>query len=153
MHRRAFLAAIIAASFGGKALAHLSPGLADRIARRYRIALPAAEYVAGLAREHFPEDPALMLALVGVESSFRVWSHGAAGEVGLCQVRPDMHGASAAELIGPEVNIKTAARVLRAGIERAGGDVTGGLRRYNGVGKAARHYAAKVLAERRRLTA
>lgn len=152
MRRRSFLAAIVAAPFAGAASAHPAPSaLAPRIARRYRIALPAAEYVAGLAGAYFPEDPALMLALIGVESSFRVWSLGRVDEIGLCQVRPDMHGASAEELIGPEANIRTAARVLRAGIQRSGGDVERGLARYNGAGEAARRYAKRVLSEKRRL--
>src|SRR3972149_2285354 len=107
MSRRTFLAALLAASFAGTASATpaRSP-VAERISRRYRIALPAAEYAVSLARRQFPEDPLLMLALIGVESSFRVWAHGGSGEVGLCQIRPGMHGATAAELIEPEANVR-----------------------------------------------
>jgi soluble lytic murein transglycosylase-like protein len=127
--------------------------LAERIAHRYHLALPAAEYVVQLAGRHFAEEPTLLLAIVAVESSFRVWCRGVAGEVGLCQVRPDMHGPSAAELIDPEANIGTAARVLRACIRRAGGDKARGVAFYNGAGAAAERYATRVLAEQRKLSA
>lgn len=123
------------------------------IARRYRVAEAAVERVAAIAARHFPSDPALLLAVVGVESSWRPWALGNVGEVGLCQVRPDLHGASAAELIDPEANIEAAARVLRGCLVRSGGDIPGAIRRYNGAGPAAERYASKVLAEHRRLLA
>lgn len=158
MDRRGFLAGVAAASFAGVARAHasvegLKPFIAERIARRYRVAQSAVDRVAVLAAKHFPSDPPLLLALIGIESSWRPWAAGAAGEIGLCQVRPGLHGASAAELIDPEANIATAARVLRRCLDRAGGDMRGALRRYNGRGPAAERYATKVLRERRRLIA
>lgn len=156
LKRRAFLGILLAAP----ALARARPApapirdaeLAARIARRHRVALPAAEFVVRLADVHFPEDPELLLALIGVESHYNVWCRGTAGEVGLCQIRPGFHGASAADLIDPEANVRTAARILRQNI-RAAGSIEGGLRRYNGTGEAAERYAGRVLAERSRLGA
>jgi len=158
LKRRAFLGVLLAAP--ALVRAHPAPvpastrdaELAARIARRHRVALPAAEFVVRLANAHFPESPELLLALIAVESHYNVWCRGAAGEVGLCQIRPGFHGASAADLIDPEANVRTAARVLRETI-RAASSIEGGLRRYNGTGQAAERYAARVLAERSRLGA
>lgn len=161
MRRRNFLAGLILAPLPAVTSAHPEGGtgalptdkLATSIARRYRVAQEAVERVAAIAAKHFPSDPALLLAVVGVESSWRPWALGGVGEVGLCQVRPDLHGVSAAELLDPESNIEAAARVLRGCLVRSKGDVEGALRRYNGTGPAAERYASKVLAEHRRLLA
>jgi len=158
LKRRAFLGILLAAPALARARPAPTPApikdaeLAARIARRHRVALPAAEFVVRLANVHFPEDPELLLALIGVESHYNVWCRGTAGEVGLCQIRPGFHGASAADLIDPEANVRTAARILRQNI-RAAGSIEGGLRRYNGTGGAAERYAGRVLAERSRLGA
>ncbi|HYX65631.1 MAG TPA: lytic transglycosylase domain-containing protein [Burkholderiales bacterium] len=151
--RRAFLGMLAALSFtnAGRAEVRPSSPFASRIARRYRVEASAVQRVITLAERHFPADPALLLAIVGVESSWRPWALGAVGEVGLCQVRPDMHGASANELVDPAVNIRVAARLLRRCFKRAQGDIAGAVARYNGRGDAAQEYAARVLEERRRL--
>jgi soluble lytic murein transglycosylase-like protein len=124
-----------------------------RIARRYRVEASAVERVVALAERHFPADPALLLAIVGVESSWRPWAVGAVGEVGLCQVRPNLHGATANELADPTVNIRVAARLLGRCLKRSKGDIAGAVARYNGRGEAAEEYAVRVLEERRRLVA
>jgi soluble lytic murein transglycosylase-like protein len=154
--RRAFLAALAGVPFS--AIAQNAPepadtGLAKRIARRYRIAQSAVERIIALAERHFPADPALLLAIVGVESSWRPWAVGTVGEVGLCQVRPDVHGVSETALADPNVNIRVAARVLRQCLARSGGDVAGAVARYNGRGAAADDYARRVLEEREKLMA
>ena len=154
--RRALLAMLGGLPFGAAAAPtpslRASP-LAAAIARRYRVEPSAVERVITLAEKHFPADPTLLLAIVGVESSWRPWSVGQAGEVGLCQVRPDLHGASATALADPSVNIRTAGRVLRQCLSRARGDVAGAVARYNGRGAAAEEYAARVLTEREILAA
>jgi soluble lytic murein transglycosylase-like protein len=153
--RRAFLAVLAALSFNpaqaGAAPAHSA--LAARIARRYRVERSAVERVITLAERHFPIDPALLLAIAGVESSWRPWAVGGKGEVGLCQVRPDIHGATATELADPAVNVRVAAKLLRHCLKRSRGDVAGAVARYNGRGEAAEEYAARVLTERERLLA
>ena len=155
--RRALLA-VLAAAFplgatGAGAPRIAASPLAVAIARRYRVEPSAVERVIGLAEKHFPADPTLLLAIVGVESSWRPWAVGQAGEVGLCQVRPDLHGASATALADPNVNIRTAGRVLRKCLSRARGDVAGAVARYNGRGAPAEEYAARVLTEREILVA
>ena len=151
--RRVFLAALAALPFASAISAPTTadPYLVARIARRYRVAPSAVERVVALAEKHFPLDPILLLAIVGVESSWRPWTVGSVGEVGLCQVRPDLHGASATELADPSVNIRVAARVLRGCLKRSHGDWAGAVARYNGQGEAAELYAARVLGERETL--
>jgi soluble lytic murein transglycosylase-like protein len=153
--RRALLAALGGLTFGRTAMAtsRLSgTPLAASIARRYRVEPSAVERVIALAEKHFPLDPTILLAIVGVESSWRPWAVGQAGEVGLCQVRPDMHGASATALSDPAVNIRTAGHVLRKCFKRDG-DVAACIARYNGRGKPAEEYAERVLVERELLLA
>jgi soluble lytic murein transglycosylase-like protein len=161
--RRAFLAAFAAIPFSTFAQSMTDvpeptppqpdAPLAQRIARRYRVAPSAVERIIKLAERHFPADPLLLLSIVGVESSWRPWAVGTVGEVGLCQVRPDLHGASATALADPAVNIRVAGRVLRQCLARARGDVAGAVARYNGRGAAAEEYARRVLEERERLLA
>jgi soluble lytic murein transglycosylase-like protein len=149
--RRALLAVLGGLPFGAALPATPGVGaslLAAAIARRYRVEPSAVERVIALAEKHFPADPTLLLAIVGVESSWRPWAVGQAGEVGLCQVRPDLHGASATALADPTVNIRTAGRVLRKCLTRARGDVAGAVTRYNGRGAPAEEYAGRVLTER-----
>lgn len=143
---------LAAISFGANASpSHADSPLALNIARRYRVERSAVQRVITLAERHFPVDPALLLAIVGTESSWRPWAVGSRGEVGLCQVRPDLHGASATELADPAVNIRIAAKVLWRSLKRSQGDIAGALAGYNGRGKAAEDYATRVLEERRRL--
>jgi soluble lytic murein transglycosylase-like protein len=151
--RRAFIAVLASLPF---ASARSEPSRADpylvaRIARRYHVEPSAVERVIGLAEKHFPADPLLLLAIIGVESSWRPWAVGTVGEVGLCQVRPEMHGASATELADPAINVRVAARVLRGCLKRSRGDFAGAVARYNGRGEPAELYAARVLGERDQL--
>ena len=88
--RRAFLAVLASLPFATNAKSEPSrpdPYLVGRIARRYRVEPSAVERVIALAERHFSSDPLLLLAIVGVESSWRPWAVGSIGEVGLCQVR------------------------------------------------------------------
>jgi hypothetical protein len=157
VNRRAFLLAALAAPLARAA--HAAPrrhhGGADRlagaIARRYRVERSAVAHVLELCRKHFPSDPLLLVAMVGVESAWRPWRIGSKGEVGLLQVRPDLHGASAAELSDPATNVRVASRVLKPLVERHGVDEA--VRRYNGSGSATASYLRRVLRERGRLEA
>jgi soluble lytic murein transglycosylase-like protein len=151
--RRAFLAVLASLPFASARGEPARPDalLVGRIARRYRVEPSAVERVISLAEKHFPADPILLLAIVGVESAWRPWAVGTVGEVGLCQVRPELHGASATQLADPAINVRVAGRVLRGCLKRSGGDVAGAVARYNGRGEAAESYAARVLGERDRL--
>ena len=78
---------------------------------------------------------------------------GAHGEIGLTQVRPELHGFALALLIDPRASLAAGAHILRYCIARAGGDAQRGLAFYNGAGPAARQYADRVLAEWARIVA
>ena len=151
--RRAFIAVLASLPFTSARSepSRADPYLVARIARRYHVEPSAVERVIGLAEKHFPADPLLLLAIIGVESSWRPWAVGTVGEVGLCQVRPEMHGASATELADPAINVRVAARVLRGCLKRSRGDFAGAVARYNGRGEPAELYAARVLGERDQL--
>jgi soluble lytic murein transglycosylase-like protein len=155
--RRALLAVLASMPFaranGWSAPSQPDSELVNGIARRYRVQQSAVESVVALAERYFSVDPVLLLAIVGVESSWRPWAVGNVGEVGLCQVKPDLHGASATELTNPAVNLRVAAKVLRHCLKRSRGDMAGAVARYNGRGEAAEDYAARVLLERERLLA
>ena len=151
--RRAILAVLASLPFAAARSEPRRPDpyLVSRIARRYRVEPSAVERVIGLAEKYFPADPLLLLAIVGVESSWRPWAVGTVGEVGLCQVRPELHGATATELADPAINVRVAAKVLRGCLKRSRGDLAGAVARYNGRGEPAELYAARVLGERDRL--
>src|SRR2546421_6704311 len=151
--RRAFLAVLASLPFSTAQTApsRPDPEIVGRIARRYRIEPSAVERVIALAEKHFPADPLLLLAIIGVESSWRPWAVGTVGEVGLCQVRPELHGASATELADPAINVRVAARVLRRCLQRARGVFAGAVTRYKRRGEPAELYAVRVLAERDQL--
>lgn len=154
MHRRVFVAGVLAAPFAAKvhaASAHHphADRLAGAIAERYGIAPSAAQQVVDLARHYYPEDALLLLGLVGHESAFRPWVVGRNRDIGLAQVRADLWGPSEPELIRPEVNIATAARVLRT-CRRRTGSVKAALGAYNGDRSGA--YARAVLGEKRVLS-
>src|SRR3972149_639978 len=153
MNRRSFLAALLAAPIASRAEAHTAPippgrsARAPRISARYRVSRHAVERVERLAVEAFPRDPRLLLAVVGVEANWRPWGVGDPGEVGLCQVRPGMHGPDSAALLDPEVNLRTAGALLERHVARFG--MPAGVARYNGAGPEAGRYALKGVAERR----
>lgn len=81
--RRAFLAVLAALSLGTNSRpSRADSPLAQRIARRYHVEPSAVARVIALAERDFPIEPALLLAIVGTESSWR-WAVGSLGEVGL----------------------------------------------------------------------
>lgn len=134
--------------------------LAEHLARRYFIALDAAESVvesAYYAAAQTRLDPLLVLAVIAIESRFNPFAESAAGAKGLMQVIPKYHQAKLrkfggdGELLDPLTNIVVGARILDEYIGYAGG-VQAGLQLYNGAPwDATRDYARKVLAEQARI--
>ena len=100
-------------------------------------------------------DPALLGAVVWVESKFDPEAVGTSGEYGLGQFKP-----IAAEDVGiefdalqgnPDLQLVSAAKLLRLNARRLGGDMIGSVRAYNvGIGKVRKDktagwvYAGKV---------
>jgi soluble lytic murein transglycosylase-like protein len=134
--------------------------LAHFLAKRYRVSIDAtvsAIQNAFAAGRRVSLDPLLILAVIGVESSFNPFAQSVAGAKGLMQIIPKYHTRLLARsggeeaILEPEVNIHAGAKILKDYIARTG-DLVAGLQLYNGApadGTAA--YATKVLAEQERL--
>ena len=134
--------------------------LTEFLAKRYRIAEQAvASYVAAAYRagaEH-RVDPALILAVVAVESKFNPVAESVFGAKGLMQIIPRFHYDKLAEhggsdaLLEPEVNIEVGTRILREYLSRHG-DLESALQVYAGAAdEVGAQYSAKVIAERQRI--
>jgi soluble lytic murein transglycosylase-like protein len=135
--------------------------LAQWIARKYQV---APEPVAALVNGAYQTgkttriDPALILAVMAIESSFNPFAQSTAGAPGLMQVMTRVHvekyngygGQFAA--FDPLSNLRVGAWVLRDCIDQAG-STEGGLRCYVGAAnlKTDGGYVNKVLAEYGRL--
>ncbi|MTI19132.1 lytic transglycosylase domain-containing protein [Rhodobacteraceae bacterium RKSG542] len=87
------------------------------------------------AKKHgVPAD--LARAVVQVESNFNAKARGAAGEVGLMQIKPATargmgYRGSTKALYNPETNIDWGMRYLAGAHKKAGGDLCGTILRYN----------------------
>jgi soluble lytic murein transglycosylase-like protein len=135
--------------------------LAQWIARRYQVAPePVAALVTGAykAGQATHIDPALILAVMAIESSFNPFAQSTAGAQGLMQVMTRVHGdkyngyGGNLAAFDPLSNLRVGVWVLRDCINKAG-STGGGLRCYVGAThlKTDRGYADKVLAEYERL--
>lgn len=83
-------------------------------------------------------------AVVEVESNFNPKARGAAGEVGLMQIKPATargmgYRGSTKALYQPETNLEWGMKYLAGAHERANGDLCGTILRYN-----AGHYAKRM---------
>jgi soluble lytic murein transglycosylase-like protein len=91
--------------------------------------------------------PALVMAVIDVESKFDRWAVSSAGAVGLMQIMPFWPrklGMSNAELVRIPQNIRMGCTILKFYLDREKGDYTKALARYNGsIGR--RNYADLVL--------
>ena len=140
----------------------LSPsmqGAIDYVTRRYRVSseavVPLFE-VAQLIGKERSIDPLLIVAIIGIESSFNPFAESTMGAQGLMQVIPRFHqdkvpgGAGEKALLDPVINIKVGTHVLEEAIRRRGGLIPG-LQHYAGSSDPSGAYANKVLAEKQRL--
>ena len=108
------------------------------------VAVPAGgdlrEIAAAAARRH-GLDPALVLAVVSVESGFRPEAVSPKGAQGLMQLMPRTAASlGVADALDPEQNLDGGARHLGQLLDRYGGDLTRALAAYNaGEGAVQRH--------------
>lgn len=89
---------------------------------------------------------ALAHAVVRIESNYRAKARGAAGEIGLMQIKPASargigFSGSAAALYDPDTNLQWGMKYLGMAHQMAGGNICGTIMRYNG-GHAARRLTA-----------
>ena len=100
-----------------------------------------------------------MLAVISVESRFNPIAESVMGAKGLMQIIPEYHQdklrsphGGELNVLDPEINIITGAKVLREYATRTGDDFTAALRLYGGTGPDPENpYPSKVLSERERL--
>lgn len=130
--------------------------LAARIASHYRIEPRFAQQVVGMAHEAADKqgvDPVLLLALVGVESSFNPKAVSHANARGLTQVIAKWHPekvqpltAQGKSIMEPEANIHLGAQILAEYQRKFKGDRILALQQYNGSLKdRSRKYSRKVI--------
>ncbi|HEX4916716.1 MAG TPA: lytic transglycosylase domain-containing protein [Limnobacter sp.] len=132
------------------------------LSKRYRVSPEAVESIVRLAYKVGKDekvDPTLILAIVGIESSYNPFAASPVGARGLMQVMPKIHKDKFEELspgdwspLNPEMNMRVGAKIIREYTRRTG-SVAAGLRWYVG---AAVHgndggYPAKVLGLKARI--
>ena len=109
--------------------------------RRLATFMPGAEARTHLLERVYREarlaglPPALVLALIEVESAFRPKAVSSAGAVGLMQIMPfwiDELGLAADDLKAPARNLRYGCTILAHYLAKEGGDFTRALARYNG---------------------
>lgn len=131
------------------------------LAKKYRVAPePLAVLVseAYLVGKETKLDPALILAIMAVESSFNPFAQSSVGAQGLMQVMTKIHTDKYEHFGGhfaafdPVTNLRVGVKVLQECIERAG-SLEGGLKYYVGAANLPTDggYAAKVMAEHFRI--
>lgn len=136
--------------------------VASHLASKYRISLAESQRYVSHAIEVAKEvnlDPALILAVMAIESSFNPNAQSHAGAQGLMQVLTRVHtekfepyGGVVAAFV-PEANIRVGALILKACIAKAG-SLEAGLRSYLGAPNAStgpNSYATKIIVEREEL--
>lgn len=130
--------------------------LAGQIAETYSVAPSFAERIVRSAHDVGTKqnvDPLLLLALVGVESSFNPQARNASGAIGLTQTIPKWHPEKVAvirqqgkSITDPEANLEMGAKILAEYTALSRGDHMRGLQRYNGaLGDRKQRYANKVM--------
>ncbi len=141
----------------------LSPrmlGALDYVTRHYRVSQDALVPVFEIAQQIGQErqiDPLLIVAIIGIESSFNPFAESSMGAQGLMQVIPRFHkdklpkGKKGTKpLLDPATNIRVGVHVLEEAIRR-NGSLVAGLQSYAGSSDPRGRYSSKVLAEKARL--
>lgn len=88
--------------------------------------------------------PALVYAIISIESRFKEKAHGSGGATGLMQVVPSAHRGllkNVKDLTEPTANVNAGSAILSGYVKAAGGDVGAALKSYGG----SHAYAEKVM--------
>lgn len=137
--------------------------IARFIADRYRVSFDHVQHFVAHAYDaarEFRLDPHLVLAVVGIESSFNPKARSKKGAQGLMQVLTRVHTEKFAPFGGPSAafdpmaNLRVGSRILKEYLVREG-SVEGALKSYVGAAllKHDFGYGKKVLTERKRIAA
>lgn len=117
----------------------------DMLTRRFGLAREKAEAISSAvmaSASKYSLPPALVLAIISIESRFQARAHGAHGATGLMQVVPAAHRrlVKNLDLTEPAANIEAGSAILHGYLESARGDVSAALKSYGG----STAYAQKV---------
>lgn len=136
-----------------KVVIKASPELVDWISVTYKTSYEKASFLGNEAMKVAYErdlDPALVLAVMATESSFKESAISSKGAVGLMQVMLSVHQEKFETHGGldfafdPAVNLAVGADILAGYMKKKDGDVVAALQGYNGNPKSKR-YSMKVL--------
>lgn len=150
-----------ATAINPKDLPHEQAAVAYWLSKKYRV---APEPMAALVTEAYEQgaqhkiDPALILAVVAIESRFNPFAQSSVGAQGLMQVMTRVHTKKYENFGGnlaafdPVSNMRVGVLILKEYI-RSSGSVEGGLKYYVGAANLPSDggYASKVLAEHHRI--
>lgn len=117
----------------------------DMLTQKFGLARAKAEKISSAvmaSASKYSLPPALVLAIISIESRFQDHARGANGATGLMQVVPAAHKqlVKNIDLTEPAANIEAGSAILRGYIELARGDLRAALKSYGG----STAYAQKV---------
>lgn len=115
----------------------------DMLTRKFGLAREKAERISSAvmsSASKYSLPPALVLAIISIESRFQDHARGAHGATGLMQVVPAAHKrlVKNLDLTEPAANIEAGSAILHGYIESARGDVSAALKSYGGSSAYAR---------------
>ncbi|MBI0330162.1 transglycosylase SLT domain-containing protein [Burkholderia plantarii] len=114
--------------------------------RKFGVAKQKAEKISdavSLAAAKYSLPPAVLLAIISIESRFREKAKGANGATGLMQVVPSVHRGllrNVKDLTEPAANINAGSAILYGYMQAANGDLDTAMRHYGG----SQAYAQKI---------
>ncbi|MBP0592364.1 lytic transglycosylase domain-containing protein [Paraburkholderia sp. LEh10] len=110
----------------------------DYLRQKFGLAKEKAEQISNAVRaasEKYALPPALILAIISIESRFKEKAKGGNGATGLMQVVPGAHRRllkDVKDLTDPETNIEVGSAILYGYVQSAGGDLNAALKSYGG---------------------
>ncbi|KAK44442.1 lytic transglycosylase [Caballeronia jiangsuensis] len=119
--------------------------ISEMLTRKFGVAREKAQTIAAAvmsSASKYSLPPALLLAIISIESRFKETAKGPNNATGLMQVVPSAHKKLVrnVDLTDPEDNIETGSAILHGYVKSAQGDVDAALKSYGG----SRAYAEKV---------
>jgi soluble lytic murein transglycosylase-like protein len=121
----------------------------DLLTQKFGLARAKAEQISSAvmtAASKYSLPPALVLAVIAIESRFQEHARGQHGATGLMQVVPAAHRGLVKnlDLTEPATNIEAGSAILHGYLESARGDVTAALRSYGGSSAYARKVSLRA---------
>jgi soluble lytic murein transglycosylase-like protein len=121
----------------------------DLLTRKFGLARAKAEQISAAvmsSASKYSLPPALVLAIISIESRFQEHARGAHGATGLMQVVPAAHKrlVKNVDLTEPAANIEAGSAILHGYLESARGDVGAALKSYGGSSAYARKVSLRT---------